>query len=161
MRKQAKRKVAEFKRPAGFDKNKNGDAEWEDVDEHEKDVFDKDGYFDVMETEAMISKSDLRILDQFKSESNKPEKVSEGKSLADLIMQKLSAGDFEDGNAMEEGDPNKRGETAFGVENMDPKIIATYKKLGIVMKTYRSGKLPKAFKVIPMVANWEELLFLT
>ena len=29
------------------------------------------------------------------------------------------------------------------------------------MKTYRSGKLPKAFKIIPMVANWEELLFLT
>lgn len=44
---------------------------------------------------------------------------------------------------------------------MDPKIIATYKKLGVVMKTYKSGKLPKAFKVIPLVANWEELLFLT
>jgi len=44
---------------------------------------------------------------------------------------------------------------------MDPKVIATYKKLGVVMKTYRSGKLPKAFKVIPLVANWEELLFLT
>ena len=67
MRKQAKRKVAEFKRPAGFDKNnKNADAEWEDIDEHEKDVFDKDGYFDVMETEAMISAGDQRILDQFK-----------------------------------------------------------------------------------------------
>lgn len=44
---------------------------------------------------------------------------------------------------------------------MDPKVIATYKKLGVVMKTYRSGKLPKAFKIIPMVSNWEELLFLT
>ena len=39
--------------------------------------------------------------------------------------------------------------------------MATYKKLGVVMKTYRSGKLPKAFKIIPLVANWEELLFLT
>ena len=44
---------------------------------------------------------------------------------------------------------------------MDQKVIATYKKLGVVMKTYRSGKLPKAFKVIPMVQDWEELLFLT
>ena len=44
---------------------------------------------------------------------------------------------------------------------MDPKVIATYKKLGVVMKTFRSGKLPKAFKVIPLVSNWEELLFLT
>ena len=47
MRKQAKRKVAEFKKPAMFNKDKDG--EWEDVDEHEKDVFDKDGYFDVMD----------------------------------------------------------------------------------------------------------------
>jgi essential nuclear protein 1 len=44
---------------------------------------------------------------------------------------------------------------------MDPKVVDAYKKLGIVLKTYRSGKLPKAFKVIPMVSNWEELLFLT
>jgi len=90
MRKQAKRKIAEFKRPAGFDKHGKSmgaeDAEWEDVDEHEKDVFDKDGYFDVMETEAMISAGDQRILEQFKTESNKPQKVSEGRSLADLIM---------------------------------------------------------------------------
>ena len=88
MRKQAKRKVAQFKRPAGFD-DKKGEDEWEDVDEHEKDVFDKDGYYNVMDEEAMISKNDQKILDQFKAESNKPEKVSEGRSLADLIMKKL------------------------------------------------------------------------
>lgn len=44
---------------------------------------------------------------------------------------------------------------------LDEKVLDAYKKLGIVLKTYRSGKLPKAFKVIPMVSNWEELLFLT
>jgi essential nuclear protein 1 len=44
---------------------------------------------------------------------------------------------------------------------MDPKIVAAYGKIAVVMKTYRSGKLPKAFKVIPMVSNWEDLLFLT
>lgn len=44
---------------------------------------------------------------------------------------------------------------------LDPKVVAAYKKLGTVLKSYRSGKLPKTFKVIPMVANWEELLFLT
>ena len=55
----------------------------------------------------------------------------------------------------------KRAPGLAGVEEMDPKVIATYKKLGVVMKTYRSGKLPKAFRVIPLVSNWEELLFLT
>lgn len=44
---------------------------------------------------------------------------------------------------------------------MDPKIVDAYKKIGIVLKNYKSGKLPRAFKVIPMVQNWEDLLFLT
>lgn len=33
--------------------------------------------------------------------------------------------------------------------NLDPKVIAAYKKVGIVMKSFKSGKLPKAFKIIP------------
>jgi len=32
---------------------------------------------------------------------NKPAKVSEGRTLADLIFQKLSSGDFKDGNMMD------------------------------------------------------------
>ena len=79
--------MAEFRKPAGLDSRKKGDDdEWEDVDEHERDVFDKDGYYDVMESEAMISKSDQTILDKFQAESKRPAKVSEGKSLADLIL---------------------------------------------------------------------------
>ncbi len=70
MRKQAKKKVADFKRPAGFDR-KEGE-EWEDIDEHERDVFDKDGYYDVNDTEQIISSSDLQILDKFKTDSDKP-----------------------------------------------------------------------------------------
>jgi essential nuclear protein 1 len=69
-----------------------------------------------------------------------------------MIMSKMAAGDFEDGNAVPEPP---------AIIDLDPKIVAAYKKLGVVLKTYRSGKLPKAFKVIPMTSNWEELLFLT
>jgi essential nuclear protein 1 len=76
-----------------------------------------------------------------------------GQNLADLIMSKMAAGDFENGDELNES----KSLTSL----LDVKVIDAYKKLGIVLKTYRSGKLPKAFKVIPMVANWEELLFLT
>jgi hypothetical protein len=30
-------------------KENKDDEEWEDVDEHEKEAFDKDGYFDIPE----------------------------------------------------------------------------------------------------------------
>ena len=34
------------------------DAEWEDVDEHEKEVFGTTGYFDIPDSEALISAAD-------------------------------------------------------------------------------------------------------
>ncbi|XP_077151419.1 bystin isoform X2 [Ranitomeya variabilis] len=30
-----------------------------------------------------------------------------------------------------------------------------------VLSTYRSGKLPKAFKIVPALANWEQILYIT
>ena len=64
-----------------------------------------------------------------------------GKNLADMIMAKMNAGDFIDGDKMDMGEPEGAG--------LDPKVIATYKKVAIVMKSFKSGKLPKAFKIIP------------
>ena len=32
-------------------------------------------------------------------------------------------------------------------------------RVGEILKKYRSGKLPKAFKVIPSLTNWEEVSF--
>lgn len=30
-----------------------------------------------------------------------------------------------------------------------------------VLSKYRSGKLPKAFKIIPALSNWEQILYIT
>jgi len=71
-------------------------------------------------------------------------------------MMKLETGDYLDGDKM--GDMKS---TMSEKSNLDPKVIAAYKKVGVVMRSYKSGKLPKAFKIIPQTQNWEELLFLT
>jgi essential nuclear protein 1 len=44
---------------------------------------------------------------------------------------------------------------------LDPKLAAAYKSLGQILRSYKSGKLPKLFKILPQLANWEEVLFLT
>jgi essential nuclear protein 1 len=44
---------------------------------------------------------------------------------------------------------------------LDPRIIQTYTLLGDILKTYTSGKLPKAFNILPVTENWEELVELT
>lgn len=53
---------------------------------------------------------------------------------------------------------------AFGVQRhveISDKVTEIYKKVGIILCRYRSGKLPKAFKVIPSLKNWTDVLALT
>jgi hypothetical protein len=37
--------------------------EWEDVDEHEKEVYATTGYFDIPDSEAHISAADQKLLE--------------------------------------------------------------------------------------------------
>lgn len=45
--------------------------------------------------------------------------------------------------------------------SLPPKVIAAYEKIGQVLASYRHGKLPKLFKVLPTLKNWEDVLYVT
>lgn len=47
------------------------------------------------------------------------------------------------------------------VKNLDPQVIELYRGVAKVMSRYRSGMLPRAFKIIPTLVNWEQILELT
>ena len=42
-------------------------------------------------------------------------------------------------------------------EGMSPKVVEVYKSLGKIMSRYSTGKVPKAFKIIPNLKQWEEV----
>lgn len=44
---------------------------------------------------------------------------------------------------------------------MSPKVIEVYGDIGKYLRHYKQGKIPKAFKVVPSLTNWEEVLSLT
>lgn len=81
------------------------------------------------------------------------------RTLADVIMAKINeraggaAAAGEGGGGAAEGDEL--------VPDLPPKVLEVYTSVGKVLKTYRSGKLPKAFKIVPRLANWEEVLYAT
>jgi essential nuclear protein 1 len=77
-----------------------------------------------------------------------------GTSLADMILNKIHEHENRSLNQPSNG-PDE------GVSIMSPKVIEVYGEIGKWMKHYKSGKIPKAFKVIPSLANWEEVLALT
>lgn len=43
----------------------------------------------------------------------------------------------------------------------DPQVVTVYSGVGKFLKTYTSGKLPKALLIIPSVEHWEQLTALT
>ena len=43
-------------------------------------------------------------------------------------------------------------------EHLCEKTVVFAFSVGDILSKYRSGKLPKAFKIIPSLQNWEEVL---
>lgn len=74
--------------------------------------------------------------------------------LADIILEKIREKEEADARAAAIAADPERAER-------DRKIAEVYGLVGNILSRYRSGKVPKAFKVIPKLRNWEEVLYLT
>lgn len=77
----------------------------------------------------------------------------ERRTLADMILKKIEQ-------------KQAQGEAGFddqeeGMMDLPPKVVQVYSEIGVILSRYTSGKLPKAFKVIPALTNWEDVLYLT
>ncbi|KAI0990011.1 hypothetical protein GJ496_006236 [Pomphorhynchus laevis] len=97
--------------------------------------------------EIKVDENDEKILELFMSKN-----PFQRRTLADLIQEKL--------------DEKKQNlSRAAGNEclqkRIDSDIVKLYKDVGKVLSHYRSGKLPKAFKALPALENWEALVVFT
>merc|ERR1712168_1711272 len=46
-------------------------------------------------------------------------------------------------------------------KDLDPRVQDMYEEVGKILQKYRSGRVPKAFKVLAQFGNWEQLLYIT
>lgn len=70
-------------------------------------------------------------------------------NLADMVMEQLKK--------QTEGQTKPESPQC----NLSPKVVEVYTTMAPFMARYRSGKIPKAFKIIPRLHAWEEILVLT
>ncbi|GBB89556.1 hypothetical protein RclHR1_16290002 [Rhizophagus clarus] len=112
--------------------------------ESEEDYSDEED-FDYEELE--IDEKDQEILKKFL-----PNAPRERKTLADLIMEKIE---------LQNLIKDKTLDVTSQHPSINPKVVEVYTKVGTLLRRYKSGKLPKAFKIIPSLSNWEEILYLT
>ncbi|XP_027925207.1 bystin [Vigna unguiculata] len=94
--------------------------------------------------EEEINEEDERLMEAFLSKD-----PAQQKTLADLIVQRIKE---KDASVASEMRP---------VPKLDKSIIDIYKGVGTHLSKYTIGKIPKAFKHIPSMQLWEEVLYIT
>lgn len=109
----------------------------EDVDREQQSYYES----------LQIDQEDEEALQKFMAP--RPEKRL---TLGDIIMAKIREKQTEIASQMSEQQPTFQ---------LSPEIVEVYQDIGKILSHYRSGKLPKAFKIIPNLENWEEIVYLT
>ncbi|CAE6491997.1 unnamed protein product [Rhizoctonia solani] len=129
----------------------------------DSDDEDENEYPDEEYEELEIDPEDMTTLDALM-----PSNVETRKTLADMIMEKLNAAE-----AATEGTENKKIRISVKpnsreeagppnpAEGLNPKVVEVYTKVGQLLNHYKSGPLPKPFKVLPSLPQWARLLALT
>ncbi|TEB35541.1 cell adhesion protein byn-1 [Coprinellus micaceus] len=133
-------------------------AQDSDEDEEDEDL-DYIGVADIeYEEEFEIDADDMETLDALH-----PHNAGERKTLADLIFAKLDSQSVAPiGGSMNEiqkvHQDTEAPDPALG---LNPSVVEAYTKVGLFLSKYKSGKLPKLFKVIPSLPAWARILALT
>jgi len=76
------------------------------------------------------------------------------RTLAEIIQEKLT-------EKRTEIDTQYTDAESLQQRELDPRVVEMYTEVGEILAKYRSGKVPKAFKVIAQFKNWEDLLIVT
>lgn len=141
-------------RSSGLDEMPDDDDDDDAAAADHDDTDELDGageyYEDVEELE--LGEDDERALDLLMGGG------APAKTLADVIMDKINE---RNAAIAEGGGGGAQEEDEEASPELPPKVVEVYTSVGKMLATYRSGKLPKAFKIVPRLANWEEVLYCT
>ncbi|KAI3406572.1 ENP1 [Candida oxycetoniae] len=118
-----------------------GDDEEEDEDEEEEEE----------EEEEDEEEEEYEEIEIDEAEYEQEYGQQESRNLGELIMQKLNS------KLQQKEIEEKEAEPAPVPE----KVLLAYRKLAVILSTYKSGKLPKIFSILPSLNNWEQVLFIT
>lgn len=120
----------------------NSDDEDDDMTKQDLDIQRYD------DEEVVVDEHDELAVIKFMNRSEKR------RTLAEIIQDKIA-------EKKTEIDTQFSDAGSQHMKDLNPKVIEMYEDVGKVLSKYRSGKVPKAFKVIAQFRNWEQLLYIT
>ncbi|KXL48360.1 hypothetical protein M433DRAFT_152362 [Acidomyces richmondensis BFW] len=153
----------------------------ETLSDEEKHFESQDGDYDYddgwgseqEDEEVEVDPEDLEMFNRFnpsfdpatllQTESNQRDEVQAPcTNLADLILEKIAAyeSNQQPPSGMKERVIHEDGDAEDAVE-LPAKVVEVYSQVGMLLSRYKSGKLPKPFKILPTLPQWDTLLSIT
>ncbi|RFU72303.1 hypothetical protein TARUN_9956 [Trichoderma arundinaceum] len=139
-------------------------------EEEEQKAYDEDeawGDDDDMVEDVEVDPEDLETYRKFMGDEEdddllkhgwdlKPSGEPQGESinLADLILEKIAAHEAAQAGGVDVRAPDDDYE-------LPPKVVEVYTKIGEILSRYKSGPLPKPFKILPTIPHWEDIIDVT
>ncbi|KAL8790438.1 MAG: hypothetical protein Q9213_000590 [Squamulea squamosa] len=141
--------------PKGEPENDDDEAWGDDDDDNAGDEHDiEPGESDLFNKYMSQTTSHDPILQPANGDSQQDGQVT---NLAELILEKIAmheSGQIGNTTILGGGPPEEAVELPM-------KVVEVYSKIGLFLSRYKSGKLPKPFKIIPTLSHWQEILSIT
>lgn len=136
------------------DEDDEDEENYENISDFGSDVeYEEYNYDEEDETDPR----DAAMFEMFLNKQGKSTETA-AYNLGDKIMATLKEKEQEE-EAQEE--KAKEVERPRDAVLLPPKVIAAYSQVGQILSTWTHGKLPKLFKVIPSLNNWQDVLYVT
>lgn len=144
--------------PGEYDDNEEAWGSDEEVEEIEIDPDDLDTFnrFNPSFDPSTLLESTNGAADE---DEQKPDTY-----LRDLMLQRIAEFDAQKQDNGVELQPLSRAEESEQHDDegeLPEKVVEVYTQVGMLMSRYKSGRLPKPFKILPTLPQWQTLLAIT
>lgn len=145
-------------------KNQQIDSEEEEEEDEYSDFEEEEEVEEIVydEEDAEVDPKDAELFNKYFQSNGETNNNDDDNSfqptinLADKILAKIQ--EKESQQQQQQSSPDNSNEDAV---LLTPKVILAYEKIGQILSTYTHGKLPKLFKILPSLKNWQDVLYVT
>lgn len=148
-------------------KNQQIDSEEEEEEDEYSDFEEEEEVEEIVydEEDAEVDPKDAELFNKYfqsngenNNNNNDDDSFQPTINLADKILAKIQEKESQQQQQQQQSSPDNSNEDAV---LLPPKVILAYEKIGQILSTYTHGKLPKLFKILPSLKNWQDVLYVT
>lgn len=151
-------------------KNQQIDSEEEEEEDEYSDFEEEEEVEEIVydEEDAEVDPKDAELFNKYfqsngenNNNNNDDDSFQPTINLADKILAKIQEKEFQEFQKQQQQQQSSPDNSNEDAVLLPPKVILAYEKIGQILSTYTHGKLPKLFKILPSLKNWQDVLYVT